>query len=139
MAQLSLFCEAVSEAVAKPGETGAIEHRAEHALDGFCSSEAISRDAVFSREEGGRDHMNVITTSAGTTSGEAAGLTRLQFDGIPERQLKRLLMVAHFRSPCCKAIHRYWPDDSKCRSCGKVVEFQAANQAAQTIVDWVTN
>lgn len=50
----------------------------------------------------------------------------------------RLISVAQWRCPHCRAIHHYWPAKSDCQRCRAVVVFVPANQAAQTIAEWVT-
>ena len=63
--------------------------------------------------------------------------TAQRFAGAPSRAV----MLATWRCPHanCRAVHHYWPKNSQCQRCGDVVEFQPANQAAQTIADWVNS
>ena len=50
---------------------------------------------------------------------------------------KRLISLAQWRCPECRAVHHYWPANSDCQRCHAVVSFVPANQAAQTICEWV--
>ncbi len=99
-----------------------LDERAGHAL-----AEIFSATPVKHPVQEGRQHPNTI---------ENVGvelITAARFAGSP----RRLVSLAQWRCPHCRAVHHYWPAKSDCQRCHAVVEFVPANQAAQTIVNWV--
>lgn len=74
-----------------------------------------------------------VQESSNGCSGKAVQFSETRFAGAS----KRLLSLAQWRCPDCKAIHHYWPAKSDCQRCHAVVSFVPANQAAETIFEWV--
>lgn len=102
--------------------------RAGHALAENFSSAPVKRSVQEDRQR-----LNSASDAPAVLSNNREVITLARFSGASPR----LISVAQWRCPHCRAIHHYWPAKSDCQRCRAVVEFVPANQAAQTISEWV--